>query len=212
MSLSNLWKDRRGNCSDEYIYEVSGNRKVVKFKMFLNLSENKRSLLKFLSNYLLEHSGNHLKEQEVLIIAGGFEDRNLCFSVNQDSVISELKHLKSNHDEADTRLILHVLHEYQILHLNRILVKSVDTDVLILLIYYYSEYIKATDLKERFLFMELGHGNKKRVISISEIVQTLGNQICKCLPAMHVLTGCDTTNALFKIGKKTAYEHTSWRS
>lgn len=72
--------------------------------------------------------------------------------------------------------------------------------------YYYSEFIKANSLEEKYLFMELGQGNKKRIMSVSEIVQKLGNEVCKCLPALHVLTGCDTTNALFKIGKKTAYD------
>jgi hypothetical protein len=34
------------------------------------------------------------------------------------------------------------------------------------------------------------------------LVHILENEICKCLPAMHFLTGYDTTNVLFKIGKK----------
>lgn len=37
-------------------------------------------------------------------------------------------------------------------------------------------------------------------------MQQLDDTICKCLPSLHVLTGCDTTNALFKIGKKTAFD------
>lgn len=204
-SVKSLERRRRGDFTDVYAYEVSGNRKVVKFRNFLKLSENKRSLLKFLSGYLLEHSADQLQIEETLIIAGGFESPELCFSVNKDGV-TELKDLKSNHDEADTRLILHVLYEYQILRQKRVLVKSVDTDVLILLIYYYSDYIKANDLEETYLFMELGQGNKKRIISVSGIVQKLEHEVCKCLPAMHVLTGCDTTNAMFKIGKKTAYD------
>lgn len=56
------------------------------------------------------------------------------------------------------------------------------------------------------LFMELGQGNRTRTVSVSGIVQELKDTVCKCLPAMHVLTGCDTTNAFFKIGKKTAYD------
>jgi len=33
----------------------------------------------------------------------------------------------------------------------------------------------------------------------------LGIAVCKCLPAMHALSGCDTTSALYKLGKRTAY-------
>lgn len=68
------------------------------------------------------------------------------------------------------------------------IVKSVDTDVLILLIYYYSEFIKSNATQEINLLMELGQGNKKRVISVSEIVGKLETKVCKCLPALHVLT------------------------
>lgn len=114
-SVKCLERHRRGDFTDAYAYEVSGNRKVVKFRNFLKLSENKRSLLKFISGYLLEHSAEQLKIEETLIIAGGFENPELCFSVNKHDV-NELKDLKSNHDEADTRLVLHVLYEYQILH------------------------------------------------------------------------------------------------
>lgn len=204
-SVKSLERRRRGDFTDAYAYEVSGNRKVVKFRNFLKLSENKRSLLKFVSVYILENSADQLQMEETMIIAGGFENPELCYSVNKNSV-AELKDLKSNHYEADTRLIIHVLYEYKISHQKKVLVKSVDTDVFVLLIYYYSEFIKQNSLEETDLFMELGQGNKKRIISISEIVQKLENGVCECLPALHVLTGCDTTNAMFKIGKKTAYD------
>lgn len=95
--------------------EVLGNRKVVKFRNFLKLSENKRSRLKFVNGYLLELSADELRIEEALIIAGGFENPELCFSVTKNGV-TELEDLRSSHDEADTRLILHVLYEYQVQH------------------------------------------------------------------------------------------------
>ncbi|CAH1106845.1 unnamed protein product [Psylliodes chrysocephalus] len=113
-SVKSLERHRRGDFTDAYTHEVSGNRKVVKFRNFLRLSENERCLLKFVSAYLLEHSADHLQIEETLIMAGGFENPVLCFSVNKDGII-KLNDLKSNHDEADTRVILPVLYEYQIL-------------------------------------------------------------------------------------------------
>lgn len=86
---------RRGRGDVTDVYEVYGNRKV-KFRNFLKLSENKRSLLKFVSGYFLEHSVDQQVE-ETLIIAGGFENPGLCFSVNKNGV-TQLKDLKSNHD------------------------------------------------------------------------------------------------------------------
>lgn len=100
-----------------------------------------------------------------------------------------------------------MLHEYQVNNQNGIVVKSVDTDVLILLIYYFNKYIKNQYLRRQCsLYIELGHGNKKRIISVSQIVENLDSQICNCLLPLHAITGCDTTNSFFKIGKKTAFD------
>ncbi len=81
--------------------------------------------------------------------------------------VTELKDLKSIHDETDARFIIHVLYEYQILHKKKVLVKSADANVLVLLIYHYSEFIEVSSLKETYLFMKLGQGNKKRIIPIN---------------------------------------------
>lgn len=79
---------------------------------------------------------NLLNDDETIIIAGGFENPELCYLLNKSEVPTKIVHLSSNQEEADTRIILHVLAEMNLS--NTILVKSVDTDVLLLLIYYYS--------------------------------------------------------------------------
>lgn len=84
-----------------------------------------------------------------------------------------------------------------------VLVRSVDTDVFVLLTYYYSE-IPHINGKE--LFIELGHASTRRIISVSKVVQSLGKKLSQCLLPLHALTGCDTTSAFFKIGKKTAFD------
>ena len=57
--------------------------------------------------------------------------------------------------------------------------------------------------------MEAGHQgktiNRKRFIPVHTIAQKLGKTVCQCLPAVHALTGCDTTSGLHKVGKRTAY-------
>lgn len=56
------------------------------------------------------------------------------------------------------------------------------------------------------LFIQLGHSKNKRYIAIHDIARKLGPLICKSLLAIHCLTGCDTTSAFYKIGKKTAFD------
>ncbi|CAG9770134.1 unnamed protein product [Ceutorhynchus assimilis] len=90
---------------------------------------------------------------------------------------------------------------------NKIVVKSDDTDVLILLLYYYWNDRQLNSCK---IFMGKGHSitstNKKRFIPVHLLAEVLGKSICGGLPAFHALTGCDTTNAFFKIGKKSAWQ------
>ena len=43
----------------------------------------------------------------------------------------------------------------------------------------------------------------RRIIPVHEIRKSFGPSFCTILPAVHVLTGCDFTLALFGIGKKS---------
>lgn len=112
-----------------------------------------------------------------------------------------LDSLSSNQDEADTRIVLHALHESS--YSKNILVKSVDTDVLILLIHYYTS---GSVLNKCKVFMQLGHSHNQRIVAIRDIVDKIGTTVSQNLLAIHSLTGCDTTSAFYKIGKKTAFD------
>ena len=70
-----------------------------------------------------------------------------------------------------------------------VLVVADDTDVLILLLYH-SPFSKK-------IFME----TRQHIISIKVAKEVLGRELCMCLPFAHAMSGCDTTSALFGIGK-----------
>lgn len=110
-----------------------------------------------------------------------------------------LPELYSTQEEADTRMVLHAIHlsdRYQ-----NIIVKSDDTDVLVLLIYYVSRGLLGT----ASMFVHAGHGDRQRFVPVSRISKNLGTAVCESLPAYHALTECDTTSSLFKIGKISAF-------
>ena len=112
------------------------------------------------------------------------------------SGVSSIERLYSNQEEADTRMILHASslsrdHE-------RIIIQCDDTDVVVLLVYYFSRG-HLTD----HVYMYAGHSGKERYIPVHRIANELGQTVC--LPAAHALTGCDTTCSMNRIGKKTAY-------
>ncbi|KAG1687924.1 Glutamate receptor ionotropic, kainate 1 [Nymphon striatum] len=49
------------------------------------------------------------------------------------------------------------------------------------------------------------HSGKERYIPVHEIVTQVKPIVCECLPAVHAITGCDTTCSFSRIGKRTAY-------
>jgi len=56
------------------------------------------------------------------------------------------------------------------------------------------------------VFLQFGQSKNKHFLFINNIASNLGEDVCKKLLSIHCLTGCDTTCALFKIGKKTAFD------
>ncbi|CAG9822046.1 unnamed protein product [Phaedon cochleariae] len=61
--------------------------------------------------------------------------KNLTLQIHHFGTTEE-SHLRCNHEEADTRLILHISHQRH----NKMIIKSDDTDVFVLLLYYYWNY------------------------------------------------------------------------
>ena len=92
-----------------------------------------------------------------------------------------------NHEEADTRLLVHALEEE-----TDIVVVSKDTDVFVLLVY---AYCKMESTKK--WYMKIDH----RFVCIGTIVNYFGNSICSRLPHIHAITGCDTTSFFHGVGK-----------
>ena len=57
--------------------------------------------------------------------------------------------------------------------------------------------------------MHCGHSGqditKEHYNPAYEIASKLGSDICNVLPAVHALSGCDSTSAIYRMGKRTAY-------
>ena len=104
-----------------------------------------------------------------------------------------------NHEEADTRLFLHALHCAQNGH-HRILIRSVDTDVVVLAI----AIFHALSLDE--LWVAYGVKKHYRLIPTHTIANSLGENKAKALLFFHAFTGCDTLSSFSGIGKKTAWD------
>ena len=122
-----------------------------------------------------------------------FSDRDgEIFKIYEDNVIA-IPELESNHEEADTRIKLHVQHASQ--DFQKILVLSPDTDVFIICL----------------SFQPVIDANYRRIIDIGAVVENIDQNPNLCesskesllsvLVGFHSFTGCDTVSAFAGRGK-----------
>ena len=82
--------------------------------------------------------------------------------------------------------------------IKRIVVLSQDTDVLVLFLYHWSA-LNSHGLEE--LWIKAGVADTSRYIPLHSLSAKIGPELCRILPAIHSLTGCDFTS---KFGTKLA--------
>ena len=73
--------------------------------------------------------------------------------------------------------------------------QSPDTDVAVLCVYAYNL------IHAQQLWFRTGVKDKVRFLPVHRLAEKLGKDLCSLLPSFHVLTGCDSTSALYQIGK-----------
>ena len=166
------------------------------WKEFMANEENKTQLIDLLfEQWSSSRYASELKDRCVNFVKGE-QCHKLSCTEDGTSVLAEPNEmLFSSQEEADTRIILHCLEISSSMADNTtIIVQSPDTDVLVLLLRYIPQINRTT-------LFDTGTGNKRRLISVNKIAETKGVDICTVLPALHSLTGCDTTSAFVRRGK-----------
>ncbi|CAB4017441.1 Hypothetical predicted protein [Paramuricea clavata] len=104
----------------------------------------------------------------------------------------EVPELQCDHEEADTRLLLHSNHAAKT-H-DTIIARTPDTDVFLLCI-----AMRRTIGKK--LLVMVGTGNRFRITDTSAISDVLGQELCSCLLGFHAVSGCDSTSVFCGKGK-----------
>ena len=157
--------------------------KVKSWSKLLCVASNKIEVVKFL---LLEWK-NHEFRSKLVDRKLYVTSENQCWKLTS-STCELVPELQCNHEEADTRIILHAQHAS-----GKCVVHCDDTDVLIILL------ADSQSLGERYI--KNGKGLKSRIIGLSSILNYLGNQLfdginkenyLKALIGIHALTCCDT--------------------
>ena len=106
------------------------------------------------------------------------------------------KDLCSDQEEADTRIILHLLHIAKETQEDvPIVVRSPDTDVFVLLVHF------SHRIKQKVLF-DTGVGNIRHLTEVQKVSASLGEDMCAALPALRAFSGSDSTSAFVGKGKQ----------
>lgn len=92
-----------------------------------------------------------------------------------------------SHEEADTRIMVHVLDACSSGH-KRIMIWSNDTDVVVLAI----SVVESLPAKE--IWITYGTGKNLKYLAVHEMAKKLGHKKSRALPMFHSLTGCDTVS------------------
>lgn len=112
-----------------------------------------------------------------------------------------------NHEEADTRIVVHLLHALE--HgMGTIKVHTADSDVIAILV---GAFFDLTSTRPSLdIWVAFGTGKNFRFDSINAICVGIGEPRARALPVFHALSGCDTTSAFRGRGKKSPWQ--AWQA
>ena len=161
------------------------------WQAFLKVSENKDELFKFLSEELV--NATSMSAYYLLTTKGEL--------VLSNKVVDLSGITPSDHEEADTRMMLHLHHAVMDGH-KKAFLRTVDSDVVVLSVHLFTTF-KNLGLTE--LWIGFGTGKAYTDIPVHEISLQLGPDKCKALPFFHAFTGCDVTSSMLGIGKKSGW-------
>ncbi len=160
------------------------------WQQFLRDSANKTELFTYLVNYIKLQTTS-----KQLVSTNGSEV--VCIPPNTTHLAP------CNHEEADTRMILHLADAVDKGFL-KILLRTVDSDVVVLCV------AVVAKISVRELWIAFGTGKHFRYIAAHEIAASLGPNKSQVLPMFHAYTGCDTVSSFATRGKKTAWD--TWKA
>ena len=137
------------------------------------------------------------------VVDVAFLSGNLVYITSGKSVLhtGSITMPNCNHEEADTRIVVHIQHALQ-QGMKNTEVRTVDIDVVIILVAAFYELVTIQPLAD--IWVAFGTGKNYRFLSINAICDSLGERRARVLPVFHALTGCDTTSAFKGKGKKSA--------
>ena len=99
-----------------------------------------------------------------------------------------MEELESDHEEADTRMLLHAKHSAD--PGTTIIIQSPDTNVLDLSVTHFAS------ITSKELWFRTGVKDRLHFVPEHDIVQKLDSSVVQALPVFHAITGCDSVSSI----------------
>lgn len=186
-------KRRRNQERTEHTRPFNSSQKLpTPFRKYLSSGQNKELLISFLVTHWKKEIPCGSFFNRTLFVTSG----NKCFELrpeNDTVIASEVEELTCDHEEADTRMLLHANHAST--ESDCILIKSNDTDVILLCL---SQQQK---IAARLFVLTGTSASGYKVWNITSMSEQIGNQMCTALLSFHAFTGCDSVSGFKGKGK-----------
>ena len=190
LSIKNVERKRRSK--DQLLFKsIIATSQIKQWGSFLSCNKNKNSLVEFfVSQWKNAESRLKIGQKTIYVTS-----RSDVYKIN-DTVVERVLQLQSNHEEADTRMLLHAKHAS--FTYPKVLISSPDTDVFII---FFSVHTRVA----ANLYFLTGVKRSRRIIDVSKVADYIFDTLKRCdvskevlmesLIGFHSFTGCDTISA-----------------
>ena len=184
-SIKGAERSKRGDTT--HVRELHISNKHVKipndWQTFLKAGVNKSAMLKFIVEHWMQTATGC---PIMLYVTTEKSCSRLVLSQDQPPICETVPALTTDHEEADTRLIMHAVHASE--QFRAVIIDSVDADV----------GVMALGHSKKFLCEQLalltGKSENKRLIDLTAVSEKLGERMIQALIGLHAFTGCDFTS------------------
>ena len=204
-SIKDIERQRRTS-GELVLQKIIPTAEIKQWNSLLSHNENKNKLVIFIVDWWMKHP-DLMKGRNVIVTC-----KEKAFKFEKDD-ICDFPELFSDHEEADTRILLHAAHAS--FSFKKIVLFTPDTDILIMALAF------STEINADLIF-KTGTKHLKRMIDITSVASNIDKKFnksgvskrmfLKSLIGFHCFTGCDTISAFAGKGKIRPFSIMSSRS
>ena len=170
----------------------------TQWKKYISVDCNKSDLSEFLVKEWVRPEYARKLHNRFFFVTHGTTCTLLTSTDGIAVTAAEVSDFECSHEEADTRLLLHAAHA-GMNGFTSVVIRSPETDVAIL------ACALSPDIAAR-VFFRTGTKTRSRYVDIQAVRGHLDEGVCNALLGLHALTGCDTTSAFKRRGKKAGLQ------